>query len=437
MNVALLRVKLLAFATAALSIPPVYLTADDESSPLAGPEISAAVGIDQPGLNLTEADCGGDGDQGTRTPLPEENEISDDPPFSLTPAPSEGTQSPHEPLTAELVELRGKVRSTLRMYQPRSLNTREHSPWEVMHAIIGFGVDANVYRGGPKGEKVNAISWMCYNGACKGQQMLWVHNGQLVARKGVGLQGHYGQFLAILAQSYVPVDYPVVVGGKTFSLEDLVQHEKLDCQAGEELTFKLIALMHYLDSDETWKSRDGQTWSIQRLVREELAQPIRGAACGGTHRLMGLSYAVNKRLKRGQPIEGEFARAQKFVNDYHRYTFSLQNSDGSFSTQWFNRREAQPDVDRRLKTSGHILEWLTFSLTEEELRQPRVVKAVNYLAGILQEGRRKTWEIGPLGHATHALLLYDQRVFQPLDDAQPQVAERPQPSTKRKHAKVK
>jgi hypothetical protein len=437
MNRAVLRAKVIAFATAALSLPPVYLTADDVPVSLTGPELPAAVGVDQPGLNLTESGCGGDGDQGTRTPVPDESETVENPDVALTPAPWDDEQPRQPELTSELIQLRGKVRSTLKMYQPRCLNTQEHNPWEVMHAVIGFGVDANLLRGGPRGEKVNAISWLCYNGACKGQQMLWVHNGQLVARKGVGLQGHYGQFLAILAQSHVPLDYPVVVSGKTFSLADLVEHERQDCQAGEELTFKLIALMHYTDDDETWKSRDGQTWSIERLVREELAQPIRGAACGGTHRLMGISYAVNKRAKRGKPIDGEFARGKKFIDDYHRYTFSLQNADGSFSTQWFNRREAKPDVDRRLKTTGHILEWLVFSLSDEELRQPRTVKAVNYLSGILLEGKRKTWEIGPLGHATHALLLYDQRVFQPHDKAQPEVATTAPAVPSRKHPKVK
>ena len=71
------------------------------------------------------------------------------------------------------------------------------------------------------------------------------------------------------------------------------------------------------------------------------------------------------------PSTGEFVRAQKFINDYHRYTFSLQNPDGSFSTQWFTRREADPDVDRRLKTTGHIAEWLAFSLSDKEMRDPR------------------------------------------------------------------
>ena len=151
-----------------------------------------------------------------------------------------------------------------------------------------------------------------------------------------------------------------------------------------------------------------------RLIKEELKQPIRGAACGGTHRLMGFSYAINKRIQRGKPVTGEFARAQKFINDYHRYTFSLQNPDGSFSTQWFTRREASPDVDRRLKTTGHVAEWLTFSLSDEELRDPRVTRAIDYLATILLNDRNRSWEIGPVGHGLHALALYDSPASMPF-----------------------
>ena len=307
--------------------------------------------------------------------------------------------------------LRDKVDKALTMYYPRHQNTRDNNPWEVMHAIIAYGVDTQIFKGGPGGEKVNAIGWMCSNHPCAGQQMLFVNNGKIDARRGVGVQGHAGQLLAILAQSHLKNDYPLYVQTKGFTLADLIEHEKETCVAGEELTFKLIALSHYLDSDATWITRDGQEWSIQRLVREELKQPIRGAACGGTHRLMGISYSISKRIQRGKPIVDEYVRAQTFIQGYHRYTFSLQNPDGSFSTEWFTRRGDSPEVDRRIKTSGHILEWISFSLSDEELRDPRMVKAVDYVATILLANDKHTWEIGPLGHGLHALAIYNSRMF--------------------------
>ncbi len=321
------------------------------------------------------------------------------------------TSSANDDLTPELIALRDKIRRALAINYPRHQATNENTPWEVMHAIIAYGVDTQLFKGSKGGPAVNAVGWICYNYPLKGEQILFLNGGNLEARRGPGVQGHFGQFLAILAQSHVKIDYPMHVGGKMFTLSDLIEHEKKNCVAGEELTFKLIALMHYIDSDETWKSRDGQEWSIQRLVQEELKQPIRGAACGGTHRLMGFSYAVNKRIQRGKPVIGQFERAQKFIQDYHRYTFSLQNPDGSFSTEWFVRKGNSSDIDRRLKTSGHILEWIGFSLTDEELRDPRMIKAADYLATLLINNDGHKWEIGPLGHGLHALAIYDRRMF--------------------------
>jgi hypothetical protein len=297
-----------------------------------------------------------------------------------------------------------------------------------MHAIIAYGVETRIFKGGPDGEPVNAIGWMCYNYACANEQMLLVDHDKVDARRGPGVQGHAGQFLAILAQSHVKTDYPLYISGKSFALADLVENEKMNCVAGTELTFKLIALAHYLDSDATWTTRDGQEWSIQRLIEEELKQPIRGAACGGTHRLMGFSYAVNKRIQRGKPIVGQFLRAQQFVQNYHRYTLGLQNADGSFSTEWFTRRGDSPEIDRRLKTSGHILEWISFSLSDDELRDPRLIKAADYLATVLLANDKHTWEIGPLGHGLHALAIYNARMFKEAEFSRPQnIVDGPRP----------
>ena len=71
---------------------------------------------------------------------------------------------------------------------------------------------------------------------------------------------------------------------KEFTIDDLVEYEKESCRPRTELTFKLIGLSYYLKSNATWKTRARQSWSIPRLIEEELRQKVVGAACGGTHR---------------------------------------------------------------------------------------------------------------------------------------------------------
>jgi len=341
---------------------------------------------------------------------------------SSSPSQSDFIHTPGELETNELnpqmIKLRGQIRSALGYYHQKRLNTRDHNPWEVMHVIVAYGGAAQLDRGQPNGQQVNAIGWLCWNGDCHGVRILDVEDGRVAARKGHQVQGHPGQFLAILAQSRVATSCPMKVNGQEFTLEELIESEKLGCRPKTELTFKLISLAYYLKIDERWKSSDGQDWSIDRLVQEELAQPIVGAACGGTHRLMGLAYAVRKREVSGLPVTGEFARARKFLDDFHRYAFKLQNADGSFSTEWFKGPGSRPDLKRRVQTSGHIMEWLAYSLPADQLDHPRFVKSITYLTGVLNSGKGQGWDVGPLGHALHALSIYDDRYFRPFDAQQ-------------------
>ena len=309
----------------------------------------------------------------------------------------------------KLQSLLVKVDKALALYKKRQLNTRDHSPWEVMHSLVAYGCDTEIFRGRPGGQKVNAIGWLCWNGSCRRQRLLYLNGDRPAAEQGPGVQGHDGQFLAMLAQSRVNIDYGIKVGGRDFKVRDLVESEKLACRSGSELTFQLIGLVHYLPSDAVWKNRYGQTWNIERLIEEEIAQPIRGATCGGSHRLFGLAYAVRKRTQQNQPIDGEFRRAQIYMNSYHKYAYKLQNNDGSFSTDYFRGRGSDASLDQRLRTTGHVLEWLAFSVSEDELADPRLMKAADYLTGLLLDGQNRRWEIGPQGHALHGLMIYRDR----------------------------
>lgn len=316
-----------------------------------------------------------------------------------------------EPAAPQISDrLANKVHRVLNHYY-RPLNSRDQNCWELMHWIIAYGVKSQVLRGGPTGLPVNSIGWLCYGGACAGQPLVYVDQGRIAVAKGPKVQGHHGQFLAILAQAKVMKDYPIELKGQNFTVADLIEFEKLGCQHGMELTFKLISLSHYLDLDETWHNSLGEEWSVSRLVQEEIRAPIVGAACGGTHRLMGISYAVKERQKRGQPLDGQFGRADIYIRDFHRYTFSLQNADGSFSTDWFKGRGDKDDLERRLQTTGHILEWLAYSVPPEMLDDYRLVRAVDYLASMLLTNADKDWPLGTLGHGLHALALFEDRAI--------------------------
>ena len=318
------------------------------------------------------------------------------------------------PQTARFQRLRKAIDQTLGIYRRRPLNTAQHTPWEVMHGFIAFGVPTQVRVGGPAGDLVSAIGWSNMGGKCRGQTMLTTSGGRLVALKGYfGVQGHSAQYLAILAQCRVGASSPITVEGRQFTVADLIEEEKLACKPATELTFSLIALAHYLPTDATWTSRDGEKWSLDRLVEEEIVQPIRGAPCGGTHRLFGLAYGCQRRLRLTGQLDGVYLRADRYVRDFQNFTLSkLRNADGSFSTEWFKyAADREDDVDRKIQTTGHILEWLVSSLDQEQLYDPRVVAAAEFLCRTLSREPSREWKLGPLGHALHALNIYQERAW--------------------------
>lgn len=313
---------------------------------------------------------------------------------------------------SNIAHLQSPLERCLAMHQQQILNSGEHSCWSMMHSLLGWGPTAEIRVGGPRSaSRARILTWLSMNHPAAGRQLLYVSNGRIKGREGPGYQGHAAQFLAILAQTNTPPDTQLQVQGHTFTVSDLVKEEQLTCREPSELTFKLIGLSHYLDTDARWRNEQGEAWNLSRIIRAELAQPINGAACGGTHRIMGFSYATMKRKSEGKPIKGQWWRADKYAHDYREYAMSLQNPDGSFSSDWFKGRASWGDIDRKIQTTGHILEWLVYAAKEDELHDPRMARSVALLVNLLTEHRYREWEYGPKGHAIRALRLYHERVF--------------------------
>jgi hypothetical protein len=327
-------------------------------------------------------------------------------------------------LNPELAAIRDQVRGVLTAQQKQPFNTRQNSATEIQAVCLAFGCNSEVSLEGPDGRRFNGVTCLCWNYPCNGFEMLGFDGKHIAARIGYGYQEHPGEFLATLAVSRVPDDYPIRVGKAVRKVADLVEAEKLGCRSGGDASLKLIGLSYYV-SDPEWKNDLGETWSLGRMIDEELAQPIVTAPEGGTNRLMALSYAVSRRAKQGQPLEGQFRRAQKYVNDFHDYALRMQNADGSWGPYFLATRAQSPDAASQLRTTGRLLEWLAMSLPEQKLTDPRMINAVECVTRLVGSQRYQwntsslsTQEIVSLGHALHGLAIYDQRAFKPFDDAE-------------------
>lgn len=322
---------------------------------------------------------------------------------------------PKPTLSIHQLHRQARISRCLAMYYRMPVDAQQWRPWTIMHGLLPYGQNSHVKS---NGQTIRAVDYLCQNHIGNDTRMLHLSGNSLGVSVGPGVQGHEGQFLAMLAQADAPVSQQIQIQNRLFSIKDLIEYEKQGCRQQSELTFKLIGLSHYISADEVWRSNSGQSWNLERLIHEEIKQPINGAACGGTHRLMGLSYAIKKRAESGKGIDGEWARAKHYINQYQDYAMQFQNPDGSFSTNWFVTQEADVDLKKRLYTTGHVVEWLAFSLSDERINDPRLARAIDYLVNLMLTAPSLDLEIGPRGHAIHALRLYEQRIFGVNSDIQ-------------------
>ncbi|MBU4273277.1 MAG: hypothetical protein KKA28_15565 [Planctomycetes bacterium] len=356
--------------------------------------------------------------------------LADDAPSKADAKPEQTATEPKPTLSPEMAALRDRVRSVLAAHSRQTFNTRDNSATEILGRCLAFGCETEVSLESPRGQRINGITCLCWNYPCAGYNMLGYSREHIAARIGYGYQEHPGEFLAMLAMSRVPADYPVRVGKDERKVSDLVEAEKLGCREGSDKSLALIGLSYYLD-EPVWQNDLGQQWSIERIIEEEIARPILTAPEGGLNRLMGLNYAVERREKEDEPIEGQFERAKKYIGEYQDYALKLQNSDGGWGPHFLAAKSTAGDPAAQLRATGRVLEWLALSLPDQRLQDSRVVNSVHYLTRLLGSQRYRwnapslnTQEIVSLCHALHALAIYNQRVFKPFD-----AEEKPEPAS--------
>ncbi len=310
-------------------------------------------------------------------------------------------------------------------YKNRHLNTRDQAAWQIVHGALAYGRDFEIYH---DGQLVPALDYLLAGGKLRGWDLRKGDHG-LVAVLDIGSktgQGHPDQWLGYLSQCGLGLDDTIKVGGETFTVRDLMTQAQWDIYDGMEATWTLMALSAYLPSDVKWTSKDGSEWTIDRLVRMEAAQDLDSSACGGTHRLYALATALDNHLAAGGKLSDDPADTWNQTNAKIQNAIAAareyQQPDGSFSTNYFSRAARSAEIGDRISTTGHVLEFLTVALDDEQIQQPWVTRAALHLVDCLEKTQKFDLECGSLYHAAHALELYRARRFGPRDQSAPGAA---------------
>lgn len=289
--------------------------------------------------------------------------------------------------------------------------------WTVFHGILGLGPGLSL-KDPRSGNYVNALDYVLDGqfqyGPIRGMRFIPTRDG-LDVQMGptfVG-QGHQDQFIAEIGEWNVPADRKVVVFGKDYTIMDFVHESQARARVGvgQELSWTLVVVSQYVGTDAEWTNRHGEKLTFLDILRDELDASVNQAACGGTHRLYGLTWALHAHLARGGKQEGIWQEVADKLDEYKKLAHDYQNPDGSLSSNYFRGPGSTTNLQERLGSSGHILEWLAVWMTKSELEEPWVKDAAHSVAMTILDIQSDPMESGALYHATHGLVTYYHRVY--------------------------
>jgi hypothetical protein len=298
---------------------------------------------------------------------------------------------------------------------------QDQAAWQIIHGALAFKREFLVNDGT---KDVSAVNYLLAGGKMKGWNM---RRGDLLdeqtMRYGVKAlvdedkkgQGHCDQWMGYLSDCQLPIDETIIVEGEKHTVQDYIDQIKLDVVENptQEYSWTLMCLTAYYPTDYAWKAKDGSDWNIEKLVEIELGHDLNQSACGGTHRMTGLTMAFNRHVAAGKPLEGQWKKLAERIEECQQKAKEFQDADGALSSNYFIRPGKATDLALAMGSAGHVMEFLATSMDKEELEQPWVKRAVLDVCKTFRKTKAVDVECGALFHAAHGLVLYREKVYGP------------------------
>ncbi len=331
---------------------------------------------------------------------------------STAPAPATASPAVEDPLVTQ-------IDLAIQANRQRYLVAGSNSPWQIFHGLLAYRQDFKVRVGN---EKISAIDWVATMQPQFDRQPLMMktqHGAKFHPfTRPYAFEGHPAQTLALMSESHLPIDFKFKIGTEEVTMGDFLHNTMMEVNPREEITWVLWALINYVKVDSQWVNQWGQAWSIEQLVQHQVRARVEGGPCGGNHGLFVLVRARDKYLASGRPLRGVWLEADQKIQRYVQIARSLQNPDGTFSSEFYEGRGHSRDMNERFNTTGHTFEFLSIGLTDAQLNEPWVRSAAMVLANELYQHRRAQPDCGPMYHSLNALMNYRNRLRPP----QPEVA---------------
>lgn len=314
------------------------------------------------------------------------------------------------PLNQSLPLALAKVRS-------RKLSSTDNTPWVAMHAVIAFEKEMEV-TSVAAGKSVNAIEYLCNEATYDGKRIFRAIGGRPVLptrdltfglTQSYVVQDHVDQYLYAFAGAGVPLGQKITADdGTPFTVADMVSASKLGFRPTQELGWTLVALPIYEGIGTSFTNDQGNTYSMSDLIGLAAQRVSSQEAEAGTHHLYGVAFALDAHLKAGGTLDGNWLTARRYLDWHITRARETQKADGSFDMAAFGNWQEADSPSLRVWGTGHMLEWLYFALSVEQLREDWITRALKRVTADLLNFETSVFSDGGFYHAAHALKLHQK-----------------------------
>lgn len=334
----------------------------------------------------------------------EKSTATEGPPPEVIPLPPKESKDP----------TRARIETAIQNVRDRDLLTTTGF-WTVFHGILGLGPSITL-RDPDTGKRYNAVDFIAGGKELRGLGILPTKHGLDVEwGRIIGVsQGHQDQFVCEMGQWGMPADRKFNVFGKEYKFMDFVNHAQMRASVtkSQELSWAIALLAQYKGVDmPAWENMYGEELTLEAMLRYELDASVEQAACGGTHRLFGLTWVYHLHVQNGGETVGIWKDIADQTARYRDLAKKYQNADGAFSTNYFQGPGDAASKSARIGTTGHMLEWLALALSDEDVKQEWVERAASALALLILDLQDQPIDGGALYHAVHGLQIYHARVY--------------------------
>lgn len=146
------------------------------------------------------------------------------------------------------------------------------------------------------------------------------------------------------------------------------------------------------------------------MVEYEAAYDLTDSACGGAHRLVGLTRALQSKQRLKLPDSPAWDAARRKVDGALQSIEEMRCRDGSLSSHYLERPGASRDLGLTLASTGHLFEFLAVAADDKTLQADWVRAAAARLCEIFEATRHEDLDCGACYHALNGLKVYRNRL---------------------------